>query len=106
MDLVYNMENLQKQYIITGNVVVLNNLSSNSDVYMSNDTNDINNDNNKQNEDDSHYEIEKIIAHKGKGKAIKYLVKWKNYNNKHNTWIALKDLKAGEFIEDYWNNME
>lgn len=33
------------------------------------------------------YEIEKIIKKKNTKNGIKYFVKWKGFNNKHNSWI-------------------
>ena len=33
------------------------------------------------------YEIEKIIKKKNTKNGMKYFVKWKGFNNKHNSWI-------------------
>jgi hypothetical protein len=33
------------------------------------------------------YEIEKIIKKKNTKNGVKYFVKWKGFNNKHNSWI-------------------
>ena len=35
---------------------------------------------------DQSHEVEAIVNHKGKGQRVKYLVKWKNYDDSHNTW--------------------
>ena len=39
---------------------------------------------------DPEMEVEEVVAHKGKGKKIKYLVKWKGYDDK--TWEPAKHL--------------
>ena len=31
-----------------------------------------------------YYEVEKVISHKGAKRKEKYLMKWKNYSEKHN----------------------
>lgn len=60
--------------------------------------------NKKFQETEKYYEIEKIKnKRKNKKNLIEYLVKWKNYNNKDNSWILRKDLikQAPELIEKF-----
>ena len=39
------------------------------------------------------YEIEKILKKRGKGKNVKYLVKWLGYRNKFNSWVSDSEIK-------------
>ena len=39
------------------------------------------------------YEIEKILKKRGKGKNVKYLVKWLGYPNKFNSWVSDSEIK-------------
>ena len=39
------------------------------------------------------YEIEKILKKWGKGKNVKYLVKWLGYPNKFNAWVSDSEIK-------------
>lgn len=48
--------------------------------------------------DDNRFEVEKIIDRKVEKKTVKYLVKWKGYSNKHNTWE-----KETELLKDIPN---
>lgn len=49
------------------------------------------------------YNVERILAHRGQGPRIKYLVKWENYPMFEATWEPLKNLRgtAEEIIADY-----
>jgi hypothetical protein len=53
---------------------------------------------------DNLYIIEKIINKRycGKKMMVQYLVKWKGYSNKYNTWEPIDNLKTcPEYIDDY-----
>lgn len=39
------------------------------------------------------YKIEKILEEKGRGKNKQYLVKWLNFDTKHNSWIPAKNIE-------------
>ena len=39
------------------------------------------------------YRIESVLQRKKRGKKTLYLVKWKGYDSKFNSWIDKKDLK-------------
>jgi hypothetical protein len=61
-------------------------------------------------EDESNtYEVEKIIAHRphllDKTKK-EYLVKWKNYSSKLNTWEPEENFIEQTAINDYWKDTE
>ena len=49
------------------------------------------------------YEVEKIITHKREKNALKYLVKWKHYDETHNTWEPSSQFGNSHLnIEEYW----
>ena len=51
--------------------------------------------------DPEHYEIQSIIRQrKVKGK-IQYLIKWKGWTNKYNSWILAQDLNAPEILQQF-----
>ena len=54
-------------------------------------------------EGEEEYEIEDLVAHKGKGARRQYLVKWKGYPTSENEWIPIKELQrnAQETLQDY-----
>ena len=47
-----------------------------------------------------HYEIERVLGVKGR----QALVKWKGYPPEESSWVLLKDLRADELLEDYYNS--
>ena len=50
-----------------------------------------------------HYIVEKIIDHrKNKNGSISYLVKWKNWNEKYNSWVKTEDFDGLALINKYW----
>lgn len=55
-----------------------------------------------EDEDENGFEVESILGHKGSGNKMRYLVKWKGYTSKHNSWVRVKDLNAHELVEEYW----
>ena len=50
---------------------------------------------------DELYEVDKIISHKGVGKSIQYLVKWKGYTE--TTWEDTKNFNSDGCIKEYWD---
>ena len=53
-----------------------------------------------ENDDTAEYEIERVVAHK----PGSFLVKWKGYKDKDNTWEPVKNLKnCQQKIDDYHN---
>ena len=52
------------------------------------------------------YDVEKIVAHKRKGKKLEYLVKWVNYSDSENTWEPESHLDtAEEKLRDYFDSL-
>ena len=52
---------------------------------------------------DNIYEIEEIINNKiGDNKSYAFFVKWKNYDNKNNTWVNENDFNKKDIIHDYF----
>ena len=47
--------------------------------------------------------MEKIIdsKHKGRGRKLHYLIKWKGYPTSDNSWEPAKNLNAEELIREY-----
>jgi hypothetical protein len=52
---------------------------------------------------EEHYEVEKILQHRGPAAARSYLVKWKGYPDSDNSWVAADDFQAPQLIKAYWN---
>ena len=52
------------------------------------------------------YEVEKVIDHIREGRSYKYLVKWKGYEEKDNTWVLEKDFNQKELIKKYWRQKQ
>ncbi|KAI8091680.1 hypothetical protein BDF21DRAFT_332766 [Thamnidium elegans] len=54
------------------------------------------------NKDEGIYEIEYIVTHKIIDKQYTFLVKWKNYDNKENSWVKENDFIERDIIRDYF----
>lgn len=52
------------------------------------------------------FEVEAIIQDNGNPQNQEYLVKWKNYNKEHNSWVKAADFTDTEFIIDYWKKVK
>ena len=48
------------------------------------------------------YEIEKILQHRGEGNNVEYLVKWRGYGRKENSWEPIANFTSTICIEEYW----
>jgi hypothetical protein len=55
----------------------------------------------KDNVPKGHYEIEKIVDHRGQGKKIEYKVRWKGWTSRNDSWIKRKDLNADRLLNEY-----
>ena len=54
--------------------------------------------------DREEYEVQKVLDHQGDPKLkgqMKFLVKWKGYDSKHNTWEPWKSLRLVDKLHDY-----
>jgi hypothetical protein len=47
------------------------------------------------------YEVEEIIDSRMRGRRLQYLVRWKGYGRKENSWILEGDLDAPDLIADF-----
>jgi hypothetical protein len=48
------------------------------------------------------YEIEQILKQMGKGRTLRYYVKWKGYSTQDNSWVKAVDLtNADELLEEF-----
>jgi hypothetical protein len=50
------------------------------------------------------YEIESVVDHRGNPGLYEYLVKWKNYNEEHNSWEPAVNFVDDKCIQDYWKS--
>jgi len=51
------------------------------------------------------YEVEEILKRKGKGRNVKYLVKWKGYDETESTWETPTSLKNAQELVDEFNRL-
>lgn len=66
---------------------------------------DIDNDSNNSIENNL-YEIQYIITHRGYDETLEFLVKWKGYSKKVNSWVKYSDFTSPDLIIDYWKSLE
>ena len=48
------------------------------------------------------FEIEKLLDHKLTKDGYEYLVKWKGYSEKDNSWVKAKDFNGQKMLVKYW----
>lgn len=60
---------------------------------------------NQENASENVYEVERLINHKKKKNGMHYLVRWKNYTSKDDTWEHESDLMCPEILESYKQKM-
>jgi transposase InsO family protein len=56
-------------------------------------------------DDDEHYVVESIVAHRGSANKRQYLVKWKGYSSDENTWESVSMFDSPVMISDYWKRV-
>lgn len=66
---------------------------------------DIDNDSNNSIENNL-YEIQYIITHRGYDETLEFLVKWKGYSKKVNSWVKYSDFTSPDLIIAYWKSLE
>jgi hypothetical protein len=52
-------------------------------------------------DDDEVNEIEKILQKKISKKIIYYLIKWKDWSEKYNEWVAEKNINAFDLLQEF-----
>jgi hypothetical protein len=51
--------------------------------------------------DDENFEVEKILSHRKLKKRMKFLVKWKNYDEACNEWVWQENFNETSIIDKY-----
>ena len=51
--------------------------------------------------DEENFEVEKILSHRKFKKRMKFLVKWKNYNEAYNEWVWQENFNKTSIIDEY-----
>ena len=56
-----------------------------------------------EDDDEEDYEVEKVLGKKGKGKSVRYLVKWKGWDDEEDqTWEPLENLQnVSDMVDEY-----
>ena len=47
------------------------------------------------------YEVAELVDRRKKGSKFEYLVKWKGFSNKHNTWEPEKNIHSKDLIKEF-----
>ncbi|KJZ73068.1 hypothetical protein HIM_07452 [Hirsutella minnesotensis 3608] len=55
---------------------------------------------------ESTYAVERILDHRGPQSRRRYLVKWKNHDDKENSWVARHDFVDKSFLQNYDSSVE
>ena len=58
----------------------------------------------KDEHNDEVYEVETILDHRMKGIKKEYLVKWKGFSSKDNTWEPESNFRDDDIVKKYWKN--
>lgn len=94
-----NMQNIQQDLL--KNILALQSLDINTNKKHAMDIDDtisvINN--------DTVYEVQNIIRHRGEGDTLEYFVKWRGYSKKRNSWVKHNDFHTYEIINTYWESI-
>lgn len=58
-------------------------------------------DESSKNEPNDQYDVEKLLNHKIKNGDQMFFVKWKGYDNRHNSWVKRSDLSCKKILQKY-----
>lgn len=61
---------------------------------------------NSTSSEDDVYEVQKILSHKKIGGTEKYLVRWKGYDSKHDTWEQKENLNCPKLLKKYFSGVK
>lgn len=95
------VEQLQLQFLQLGISNIQETAASTINVPVIND-----NDDDEMSDENNHFEIDCILDHRGKGKNLQYLVKWKGYSDSSNKWVYRKDIHADDILREYHCSLE
>ena len=58
--------------------------------------------------ENKHFEVDAILDNKmdDTGHGYKYLVHWKGYESKYNSWVKATDFDDINIIKKYWKNVQ
>jgi hypothetical protein len=56
--------------------------------------------------DETSYEVEAILDHKGPRRKRFYLIKWKDYDDSENSWEPRRNLDDGPLLQDYEKSLQ
>ena len=48
------------------------------------------------------YEVDEVLDSRMKGRKLQYLVRWRGYGHKENSWIPEEDLDAAKLIANFY----
>ena len=57
-------------------------------------------------DEEKHFEVEKILDHKTVGNKVKYLVKWKDFDNDYNSWEGEDNFDSKRIINKYLKSLK
>lgn len=55
----------------------------------------------KENQDEQHYEVEEILAHKNHRKGRAYLIRWRGYTSIDDRWVKESDMFCPDILNAY-----
>lgn len=57
-------------------------------------------------DDTNTFDVERIISHKIRRNKKMFLIRWKNYDKSHDSWVAEKDLNCDKLLMEYLKSIE
>ena len=52
-------------------------------------------------DEDGHFEVEEILDQRFYNNENQYLVKWKGYTTRYNSWVSTEDLNAPDLLSKF-----